>query len=145
MTQAILLHPEKSTIDRFITQNTARVVALARSVAPQLVERWAFNRFMTPRRQALGASDRALLGRARSFDVLLPRGGRVAAWSWGEGPAVLLVHGWESRAAQLGAFVAPLVENGFSAVAFDAPAHGQSPGQRASLRTFAEATRAVAA
>ncbi len=53
----------------------------------------------------------------------------LAAWSWGDGPTVLLHHGWGGRASQLGAFVRPLVEAGFSVVAYDAPAHGDSPGR----------------
>ncbi|MFP2912939.1 hypothetical protein ACLESD_49620, partial [Pyxidicoccus sp. 3LFB2] len=44
-------------------------------------------------------------------------GERVAVWSWGEGPRVLLVHGWSGYGGQLTAFVAPLVEAGFSVVA----------------------------
>jgi pimeloyl-ACP methyl ester carboxylesterase len=145
MTQAVLFQPEKSTIDRFNTLATTQLIGAARAVVPQLLERWAFQRFMTPRRRELPVKDGALLARARAFDVALPESGRVAAWAWGEGPAVVLVHGWEGRASQLGAFVDPLVRSGFSVVAFDAPAHGESPGTRASLRTFAEATREVAA
>ncbi|MGZ5446135.1 MAG: alpha/beta hydrolase [Thermoanaerobaculia bacterium] len=48
------------------------------------------------------------------------------AWSWGEGPAVLLVHGWGGHAAQFQSFVEPLVRAGFRAIAFDAPSHGSS-------------------
>ncbi len=62
------------------------------------------------------------------------RGRRLGAWSWGaSGPAVLLVHGWEGRGAQLGAFAAPLVAKGFRVVAFDGPGHGASSGNRSSL------------
>jgi pimeloyl-ACP methyl ester carboxylesterase len=48
------------------------------------------------------------------------------------------VHGWEGRGSQLGAFVAPLVEAGLSVVAFDAPAHGDSPGSRLYLTDLAD-------
>ena len=55
----------------------------------------------------------------------------VAAWSWGpseNAPTVLLIHGWESRGTHWGGFIKGLVDAGFRAVAFDAPAHGESPG-----------------
>lgn len=55
-----------------------------------------------------------------------PRGGEVVVESWGDGPPVYLVHGWGGWRGQLGAFVDPLVEAGFRAVAFDAPGHGDS-------------------
>lgn len=65
--------------------------------------------------------------------------GRVAAWSWGRGETVLLLHGWGGHAGQLTPFVAPLLARGFRAVALDLPAHGDSPGRRASIRHFAGA------
>jgi pimeloyl-ACP methyl ester carboxylesterase len=57
---------------------------------------------------------------------------------------VLLVHGWGSRAAHFAALAAELVDAGFTAVAFDAPAHGASPGRRTNLVEIAGAAAAVA-
>jgi pimeloyl-ACP methyl ester carboxylesterase len=58
---------------------------------------------------------------------------------------VLLIHGWNGRGAQLGAFAAPLMNAGFRAVAFDTPAHGRSPGQATDIPEINEAIQAVAA
>ncbi|HMG24060.1 MAG TPA: alpha/beta fold hydrolase, partial [Kofleriaceae bacterium] len=69
---------------------------------------------------------------------------RLAAWRWGHGPSVLLVHGWEGRGSQLGAFVEPLVRAGLSVVAFDAPGHGDSPGRRLYLADLADCVADVA-
>jgi pimeloyl-ACP methyl ester carboxylesterase len=64
---------------------------------------------------------------------------------WGaDGPAVYLMHGWGGVAAQLDAFVEPLLAAGYRVVSFDAPGHGEStesfagPG-RATLPEFSEA------
>lgn len=65
------------------------------------------------------------------------------ATSAARAPTVLLVHGWEGRGSQLGSFVEPLVEAGYSVVSFDAPAHGDSEGERASLIRFADAIDAA--
>ena len=62
-------------------------------------------------------------------------GKRLVAWSWGEGPTVLLVHGWEGRGSQMAAFAAPLAEAGFRAVAFDAPGAASSGVSAASTRS----------
>ncbi len=51
-------------------------------------------------------------------------------YSMGQGPAVLLMHGWDGRATQMMAFAKPLVEAGFRVVMFDAHGHGESPGQQ---------------
>ena len=68
-------------------------------------------------------------------------GQRVAGWSWGDGPAVYLVHGWAGVGGQLAAFVPPLLAGGFRVVTFDAPGHGASAGRRSSIIHFADALR----
>jgi pimeloyl-ACP methyl ester carboxylesterase len=52
--------------------------------------------------------------------------GRVALWSWGRGPTVLLVHGWAGTASDMTPIAAALVRAGFRAVLFDMPGHGAS-------------------
>jgi pimeloyl-ACP methyl ester carboxylesterase len=72
------------------------------------------------------------------------RGRRLAAWSWGSGPAILLVHGWGGRGTQMRAFVRALVSAGYRAVVLDAPAHGFSGGRSTSLPEYADAITTVA-
>jgi pimeloyl-ACP methyl ester carboxylesterase len=59
--------------------------------------------------------------------------GEYIKYTWGEGPVVLLVHGWGGRASYLASFVLPLVEAGYKVIGFDAPAHGDSSGNRTSM------------
>jgi len=59
-------------------------------------------------------------------------------------PTAFLVHGWEGRGSQLGAFVEPLRGAGFRVVAFDAPGHGEAPGRSSSLPAIAAALEAAA-
>jgi pimeloyl-ACP methyl ester carboxylesterase len=68
----------------------------------------------------------------------------LAVWAWGQGPVVVLVHGWGSRAGRFSAIAAALAEARFRVVVFDAPAHGASMGSQASLPQFARALHAVA-
>lgn len=68
----------------------------------------------------------------------------VTTYAWGEGPVVLLVHGWSSHTAYMTDFVDPLVDQGFRVVAFDAPAHGRTPGDRTDIFEMREALLAVA-
>lgn len=69
--------------------------------------------------------------------------GRLSGYSAGDGPAVMLVHGWGERAASLGAFVAPLVAAGYRVVGVDLPAHGASAGGRTDGLKIAAAIRTV--
>ena len=70
--------------------------------------------------------------------------GEIAMWRWGDGPRILLVHGWGAHAGRLTPFVPRLVASGFSVTAFDAPGHGESPGRFCSLPEFVDALTRVA-
>ena len=61
----------------------------------------------------------------------------------GEGPPVLLVHGWQSQAADLLGAARALAAAGLSVWAPDLPAHGHSGGQRLSIPLAAQALHAV--
>lgn len=111
--------------------------------SPKVASKIALDLFMTPRRHATPERERKVLANAKAFDVTLGDATTIKAWSWGGGPLVLLVHGWEGRGSQLSAFVPPLIEAGYRVVAFDAPGHGASDGNRSSLPHFAYALRGV--
>jgi pimeloyl-ACP methyl ester carboxylesterase len=117
---------------------------LLSATAPGVASRVAADLFMTPRRFAAPKREQEVLAQATPFGVRLGASTEIRAWRFGEGPTVLLAHGWEGRGSQLTPFVAPLVDRGYSVVTFDAPGHGASPGSRSSLPHFAWAIRAVA-
>jgi len=60
-------------------------------------------------------------------------GKEIQAWYWGSGPAVLLMHGWNGRGMQLCAFIDPLIKAGYKVIAFDAPGHGQTRGNKTNI------------
>jgi pimeloyl-ACP methyl ester carboxylesterase len=121
---------------------------LLERVAPALGARWAERLWFTIPRGRDGRPGRR---RPQGDRFQVPvQGGSVVGWTWGDGAPVYLVHGWGGSAAQLGAFVEPLVAAGYRVVAFDAPSHGASgPGpsgpRKGTLLEFAAALRAVAA
>lgn len=58
-------------------------------------------------------------------------GQNIRSYHWpGEGPSVLLLHGWESSTARWFALFEPLRKAGYNIYAIDAPAHGQSSGKK---------------
>lgn len=107
------------------------------AVAPGLAAKWAERVFLTPQRPRRSRTAEAVLAKGQQR-VLKLAGEQVAVWSWGEGPRVLLVHGWSGYGGQLTAYVAPLVEAGFSVVTYDAPGHGVSSGRTSSLPQLAD-------
>lgn len=113
-------------------------------LAPGLAARWAETLFCTPPRHQPRPSEEAFLatGRPSTFRW---EGGDLAAWEWGHGPTILLVHGWGSRAGRLAALGSALAARGFRVVAYDGPGHGSSAGRFASLPEFARALGSVGA
>jgi pimeloyl-ACP methyl ester carboxylesterase len=128
--------PETSTTGRSQKVPVAlrRGLGLAERLSPELAALLASHLFLVPRRHKRPPREKAYLAGAQR---LYGAPGGLHGWQWGDGPPVLLLHGWEGRASQLGAFVAPLVTAGHRVLAFDAPAHGSSPGTQASLFDFA--------
>lgn len=137
----------KSTIVRssFRSMDWARIAgAVLSTIAPAQAARLAARLFLTPPRPKRPAHEASALGGARA-EAIDAGGRRVQTWTWGDGPPVLLVHGWGGRGSQLAAFVEPLLARGFSVTTFDAPAHGDSDGRQVTLPEMVAALRAVAA
>jgi len=102
--------------------------------------------YLRPLRTRRPPREEGYLEAARRLTVASPDG-PLAAWMWGEEARrlVVLVHGWEGRGSQLGALAGPLVAAGFRVLAFDGPAHGDSPGEEASVPAFAKVIAALPA
>ena len=132
-------------------QLTRAAIGSAFAVSDELGAQLAVRLFTSPHRYQRPAREAAILSSATRFtvDAIMhsPRWHgetrQLAAWRWGHGPTVLLVHGWEGRGSQLGALVAPLVDAGLSVVTFDAPGHGDSPGNRLYLTDLADCVIAM--
>jgi len=138
---------DKSTIVRAIKTVSGRLqrpaFRLLASTAPGLAEAWAVKLFGTPRRAR--REPPANPPGVPAVPLAVVSGGyRLSAWSWGEGPTVLLVHGWEGHAGQMSRYVAPLLAHGYRTVAFDLPAHGRSSGRRATVLDLVAAIADVA-
>jgi pimeloyl-ACP methyl ester carboxylesterase len=88
--------------------------------------------------------ERLVLDRGETF-ALGVESQRIVGRVWGEGPTVLLVHGWGGHAGQMTTLVDPAVAAGFRVVAVDLPGHGESAGRVSSLVHGASALARVAA
>jgi pimeloyl-ACP methyl ester carboxylesterase len=120
--------------------------------APAVAQRRALARFLTPPKPRIGfgkmpefthlSSDRFRVKLETSMGGIAEITD-LAVTVWGRGPAVYLLHGWGGRSTQWSSFVEPLTRAGLTAVAFDAPGHGQSPAPRTSIPHFAAALAAV--
>src|SRR5262245_65778348 len=107
-----------------------------------MVER-VLDRVLKPRRWGEPQLAEPLVGVVRHM-VSTPHGA-VAAWRVGEGPAVLLVHGWQDDSSLWAPLMTALLDAGRAVVAFDLLAHGFSEGDRGLTFELVDAAHAVVA
>ncbi|HJV39915.1 MAG TPA: alpha/beta fold hydrolase [Geothrix sp.] len=115
-----------------------------RALSTDLAHRGAEHLFSSPRRHREPEAERCARQRGRVFHFM-SKGLRLRGHAWGEGPAILCLHGWEGRGTQFQAFIEPLTKAGFSILTFDQPGHGGSQGRRSGPLQWAQATRDLVA
>ena len=111
---------------------------------PELAGAWAERLFLTPPRNGAAAAALDLIdARSAMFEH---KGRHIATWRWGarDAPAVILAHGWGGYAAQMRAFVFPLLSAGYQVIVYDQPAHGVSEGRFTGLPDFADLLAEIA-
>lgn len=96
--------------------------------------------FFTPHSYQPSSSQNLRLQAGRRFQVQVD-GKTVQCWQLGHGPGILFVHGWNGRGIQFHPFFNQLTSAGYSAVIFDAPAHGESQGRITNGFEIAETVR----
>jgi len=109
--------------------------------SPPLAERLAVKLFFSPWSSPLSEEGKRWLDLGEPFSIRV-HDRKIRAWRWGNGPGVLFVHGWSGRGIQFHRFIDPLVRAGFTAIAFDGPAHGASDGRNTSYFEFTDVVRA---
>ncbi len=132
----------KSTTGRLIvTSAVGAALRVLGAVSPETADALTLDLFCRPQKPKRTLEPRApgLVG--HRFTV--PFGDEnIAVWDWGEGPTVLLVHGWNGCAAQMSRFIEPLVRAGYYVVA---PGRRYFAGARARRQAGGAARAAVAA
>ncbi len=97
-------------------------------ISPSRAARKAFFIFCKVRKGRVTPLQKDYLELARS-SVQEVAGHQIQTYQWpGQGPRVLLIHGWESNTFRWRNLIGFLREAGFHIIAFDAPAHGYSSG-----------------
>ena len=109
---------------------------------PHRMEKMLKNQFFAPRRRALNLALRKILATGTPFDLQV-NDDTIRCWQWGQGPALIFVHGWGGIGLQFHTYIDKALAMGFSVILFDAPAHGLSPGKTCSYFQMTDAVRAL--
>ena len=105
---------------------------------PKLMAPLALRLFLTPFSMKQHPKEKEQMKHAKKL-FLEHRNHRIAVYDWGgNGPKILLVHGWSGRGTQMGSLALWLRDRGYHPISFDAPGHGKSSGNTCSLLAFSE-------
>ena len=96
---------------------------------PDAMASLALKLWCTPPKYPMPAFERACVKKAKVGFIEVGHL-KIRTFSWGEGPAVLFIHGWGGRGSQASYFVEALNQAGFRVVSIDLPAHGESVGSK---------------
>jgi pimeloyl-ACP methyl ester carboxylesterase len=120
----------------------AQALTRAHRIAPRASGYFWTNIFTNTRALGTAPNDLCPLGASRVEVTGVHRVASVYVWGSTE-PTVLALHGWGADSTTMSSVVAAALDGGESAVCFDAPGHGASPGTHATMREYADATRAL--
>lgn len=107
-------------------------------IAPSLAARYAARLFCTPFRFKTPERELEMDRQSRQERLIVPGTGKeIVVYHYGKSSKkALLVHGWSGRGTQLSVIAHRLLQEGYSTVSFDAPAHGKAPGKRTEMLEF---------
>ncbi|MDT0685808.1 alpha/beta hydrolase [Autumnicola psychrophila] len=110
-------------------------------LSPHLASRFAAKLFLTPFRYKLPEREKKMDDESIQKRIKLPIADReIVTYEYGKSSRkILLVHGWSGRGTQLSKIAEALLEQGYSTISFDAPAHGKAPGKISMMPFFIEA------
>ncbi len=128
---------------RLFLNAAGMVFRISGRLSPRLAAMLALRLFMTPLEFPIPRRE-SRVRESASLKMQQINGETIAVRTWGEGPTVLLCHGWGGRGTQFSALIEALVETGHRVVAFDAPAHGDSTGKRTNMLKVASTIAAIA-
>lgn len=112
-------------------------------ISPERTAEKAFQLFCTPRKGKVGPGQKSFLENAKD-NILEISDIAVQTYLWpGEGPTILLMHGWESNSYRWRNLISRLQKERYTIIAFDAPAHGNSSGNILNVPLYAECAQKV--
>lgn len=108
---------------------------LHHTLAPAHAKRTASKLLLTPQRNQRDDTTPAGLVK----QAVHTSEGTLMSYRLGRGPVWLLMHGWSGSASQFYPLMSHIAAQGFTAIAYDHPAHGHSAGHTGHLPRFVRA------
>lgn len=114
-------------------------------ISANLAEKFARKLFITPIKHKIPKREFQMEATSQQTKLFVPTINKeIVVYAYGNSSKkILLVHGWSGRGTQLVKIADTLIENGYSIISFDAPAHGKSGTKTTLMLEFIESILAV--
>ncbi len=111
---------------------------LLQALSPTLATKYVRYLFQKPFKHKIPEAEKIWAERADISYIAIPEINKsIAVYTWGKGEKkALIVHGWSGRATQMFKIIEALLQEGYTVVSFDAPAHGKSTGNKTMMPEF---------
>ena len=107
-------------------------------ISPKLGTSFAAKIFTTPIKHKVPKREFEMDQKSTKSTLFVPAINKnIIVYEYGKSDRkILLVHGWSGRGTQLFKIADELLQNGYSTISFDAPAHGKSEGKTTIMSEF---------
>ncbi|KRD10630.1 alpha/beta hydrolase [Flavobacterium sp. Root901] len=107
-------------------------------ISSKLVTKFAARIFTTPIKHKIPKREFEMDRKSVQKKIYVPAIKKsIVTYKYGSSERkILLVHGWSGRGTQLFKIADELLQNGYSTISFDAPAHGKSEGKTTIMSEF---------
>ena len=109
-------------------------------LVPTMTRRIMTEHIFSPKRYDLAPGEQKYLEMGEPFRINV-HDKAIQCWKWGSGPGILFVHGWNGRGVHFRYFFEEFRNTGYTVIAYDAPAHGESDGQDTSYFELTDVAR----
>lgn len=109
-------------------------------ISPILAEKFARKLFITPIKHKIPKREFQMEATSQQTKLFVPSINKeIVVYAYGNSSKkILLVHGWSGRGTQLVKIADVFIENEYSIISFDAPAHGKSATKTTLMLEFIE-------
>lgn len=128
----------KKNISVRIPKSVLIIAKILEFTSHTLAAKFAIKLFIKPVKFKIPKREQEMDNKSRQENIELPSlQKKIRVYHLGSEPKkALMVHGWSGRGTQLWSIAERLLQNGYSTISFDAPAHGKSTGATSDMTEF---------
>ncbi len=135
----------KQLLKKWLPILIGKQITLVFLFSPKKAHNMAFRLFCKPLKGKVTPEQQEFLDDAKDL-VILVNNLEIQTYRWGGDPnkeTILLVHGWDSNSHRWKTIIPTFLEHGYTIVALDAPAQGNSSGKILNVPLYTECLEAV--